>query len=100
MEPLNQALIRDLRGMARKGATAPQMLRTILERAAPEQPQAVVLIKYLREAFALTLRQASPVGGWMPDNSGELSDAQLNDLLLSEILNKRSTWDISETAAK
>src|SRR5260370_30510465 len=99
MQPLNQALIRDLHDMARRGATVPQMLRAVLDRTAPEPPPTIVLIKYLREAFGLTLRQASPAGGWMPDNAGELSDAQLNDLLMPEIMNNRSTWDVSEAAA-
>lgn len=96
MEPLNQALIHELRCMARNGATVPQMLRTVLARGAHEQPYTVVFIKYLRGAFGLTLRQASPIGGWMPDSSGELSDSQLNDLLMLEILNNRPTWDASE----
>jgi hypothetical protein len=99
MEPLNQSVLSDLRDMARRGSHVPPMLRVILERSAPAQPHTVTLIKYLRQAFALTLRQASPVGGWMPDNSGELNDAQLNDLLLPEIMNNRSKWDVSETAA-
>ena len=99
MELINQSLLRDLREMARRGSPVPPMLRLILERSAPAQPHTVALIRYLRQAFALNLRQASPVGGWMPDNSGELNDAQLNDLLLPEILNNRSKWDISETAS-
>jgi hypothetical protein len=54
----------------------------------------LLALKYLREAFALSLRQVGPLGGWSADGTGELSDSQLNALLQPEIEQTRAQWDI------
>jgi hypothetical protein len=48
--------------------------------------------KQMRAAFGLSLSEVSPIGGWAPDGTGELKDAQLDSFLVPAIESKRSTW--------
>jgi hypothetical protein len=41
----------------------------------------IQLIQCLRLAFGLSIVQASPVGGWLPDGNGEISHAKLDDFI-------------------
>lgn len=78
--------------MANNGDKPSQMLRTVVGRLAPQLVHKMTLIKYMREAFCLSLQQASPIAGWMADGSGELGDAQLNAFVMPEIANNRPVW--------
>ena len=69
------------------------MLRELLQVSAPGEAHKLDLIKDLREAFCLTLQQAKPVAGWTADGHGELSDKQLDDFLMPEILKNRPNWE-------
>ena len=93
MEELNPGIVGHLRVMAREGRPASGMLREVIASAVPTTLHKITLVKYLKEAFGLSLQQASPVAGWAPDGTGELSDAQLDELLMPEILNSRATWE-------
>ncbi len=96
MDELNPAVVHRLRDMARHGASVPQMLREILRSLAPERPHAVTVIKYIRDAFRLSLAQAKPIAGWFRDGTGDLQDAQLDELVMPEILKNRQKWDSLE----
>jgi hypothetical protein len=48
--------------------------------------------KQMRAAFGLSLTQVSPIGGWAPDGTGELKDAQLDSFLVPAIESTRSIW--------
>ncbi len=41
----------------------------------------IELVKCLRLAFGLSLAQASPVGGWLPDGSGEITHERLDQFI-------------------
>jgi hypothetical protein len=79
--------------MARASHTVPEMLREVSRNLGPETAHELTLAQYLREAFALTLAQVKPIGGWYPNGEGELSDPQLNDIIMPEIAKNRQQWD-------
>lgn len=93
MEQLNPVLVQQLRGMAKQGLTPSRMLREIVTELAPSVPHKLTLIKYLQEAFCLSLQEASPVAGWAPDATGELSDARLDEFVMPEIAKRRCEWE-------
>ena len=85
MQTLNPAIVAELRTMAQQGASASQLLRSLHQRLSPEESHKLTVIKYMRQAFGLSLQEASPIAGWAPDGSGELSDAQLDEFVTPEI---------------
>ena len=93
MTPINQGIVTKLTAMAREGNSPAQILHKLVELMPPGKVHKVTLINYMRAAFALTLEQASPIAGWAADNSGELKDSQLNELVAPDILSTRSQWD-------
>ena len=84
-----------LRSLARRGATASQVLRALKGRLAKE-PHKLVLLKYMRESFALTLQEASPIAGWSAAGNGDLSDAQIDDFVGPEMRRHQAEWDRGE----
>jgi hypothetical protein len=99
MEQLNPAILQRLRSMAHKGDTPSRMLREIIDRLTPTTPHKVTLIKYMREAFCLSLQQAAPIAGWAPDGLGELIDSQLDEFLMPEIAKNRPAWEPLDMAS-
>ena len=93
MKRLHSDLIERLRAMARDGETVPLMLQELARRLGPATPSVLTLAKYLRAAFGLSLLDVKPVGGWSPDGNGELSDAQVGEWIMPEIMKHRSEWD-------
>ena len=51
------------------------------------------LIGNIRAAFTLSLNEASCIGGWEADGSGELNDAKIDGFLSEAIDRHRSRWD-------
>jgi hypothetical protein len=47
----------------------------------------------MQAAFNLSLSQISPIGGWLPDGTGELKDSQLDGFLVPEIERTRNSWN-------
>lgn len=70
----------------------------MIQLSSPHEPHILDLIKDLREAFCLTFQQAKPIAGWSPDGSGELTDNQLDDFLMSEIVRNRNDWEKNKAA--
>jgi hypothetical protein len=93
MEELDPTIVAHLQALARGGATASQMLRYLFRKFAPEAPHKITLIKYMRKAFDLTLQEASPIAGWSADGTGDLSDAQVDELVVPEIRDHEQEWD-------
>lgn len=92
MEPLDPLLLDQLRQMARRGQTPSGMLHHLLCRLVAV-PDKITLVRYMREAFSLTLRQASSLFGWSPDQTGEIKDDQLDFLIHRAIQENRTRWD-------
>ncbi len=61
------------------------MLRELSQALGPTDGHKLVLIKYARKAFDLSLQQASPIAGWAADGTGELSDSRLDEILAPEV---------------
>jgi hypothetical protein len=85
-------LIERLRAMARSGATIADMLRDLIHRSASGALHPAEAIRYVREAFHLSLREASPIAGWFPPGEGEVSDGRLEELLAPAVGAHRSDW--------
>ncbi len=88
-----------LRDMARRGESAADILRALASHLGSEAHKLDV-IRHMREAFCLTLQQASPIAGWSADGKGTLQDLQLNALIIPEIRKNRPDWDTTEAAAR
>jgi hypothetical protein len=56
-------------------------------------PHELTLANHLRQAFGLTLVQVKAIAGWYPGGKGEVSDAQLHELIMPEIIKNRQEWD-------
>jgi hypothetical protein len=96
MDLLDQVTIERLRERYRHQARPSELLREIV-RLLPTQPyHKLDLLANIRAVFALSLGEASPIGGWAPDGSGELKDAQIDGSLIPAIEAKRSQWDIPQ----
>ena len=93
MDQLDPQLIDSIRQMARDGAAVSQMLRVIIHQLGPRMPDKITLVRYMREAFALSLRQANSLFGWAPDETGELEDGQIDCLVGRGIQENRNQWD-------
>ena len=93
MAELDETSVIHLRTMARDGATASEMLRSLICQFAPKELHQLTLIKYMRESFGLTLQEASPISGWSANGQGELSDSQLDAFLVPEIQAHQHEWD-------
>jgi hypothetical protein len=93
MEELDQAVVLYLRSLARKGASASQLLRALKSKLAPEGPHKLTLLKCMRESFGLTLPEASPIAGWSADGTGELADKDDDAFVGPEIRRRRPEWD-------
>jgi hypothetical protein len=99
MEPLNPEILQRLRTLARSGSTPSQIARELFRQVDSQPHPRLTALKYLREAFGLSLRQVSPVGGWSADGTGELTDAQLDALLQPAIEQTRAQWQVSNLSS-
>lgn len=95
MTPLNSAMIDNLRVQIRSGTPLSRALRPACDKL-----DKLVVIQHVRAAFALSLHQIGPLAGWSA-LQGELSDAQLDELLMPEIEENRAAWDgnVARTSA-
>jgi hypothetical protein len=89
---VSDSLVEELRCNASQGASVPDLLRLLHGRLGNEATYSTTLAKYFMAAFELPLRTVSPIGGWNPDSTGEISDARIQELIYPEILKKKSLW--------
>jgi hypothetical protein len=92
MANIDPAIVSELVSLARDGATAAQIMHTLVQRLPAADQHTMDLIKYMREAFGLSLAQAKPIAGWAPNGTGELNDSRLNELLIPDILGNKGRW--------
>lgn len=93
MDTTQPEIIERVRTMARGGSRPSNMLREIVAAVAPEQADQQLLVRYFTEAFRFTEGQAYTIFGWLPDGTGQLSDATLDHLLSRRIEQSRAEWD-------
>jgi hypothetical protein len=74
------------------------LLRLLHERLGCEAAYGTTLAKYFMAAFDLPLLTVSPIGGWAPNSTGEISDARIQELLYPEIMQKKQLWHDSGPA--
>jgi hypothetical protein len=70
-------IIESLRAMHARGSHSADMLRTLDSRGL----STIEMMDHFREAFGLDSYDASAIGGWFADGSGELDDDAINRLL-------------------
>jgi hypothetical protein len=92
MATLNPAILSELVSLARNGATPAQIMHRLVDRLPPADRHTVDLIRYMRQAFGLSLAQAKPIAGWAPNGTGELKDSRLNELLMPDIQANQGRW--------
>src|SRR5256885_5674297 len=96
MDLLDRDTIERLRDRYRHQGSPSDVLREII-RLLPSQPyHKLDLLANIRAVFGLSLGEASPIGGWSPDGSGELKDAQIDGFLVPAIEGKRHQWDFPQ----
>jgi hypothetical protein len=93
MNMLDGATLEQLRDRYRRHATPSELLREIMRLLGGERCHRLDLVANIRAVFALSLSEAKPIGGWEPDGTGELKDAQIDGFLTPAIENNRSLWD-------
>lgn len=93
MRILDAATLEQLRDRYRNQVSPSELLREITRLLGGEQYHPLDLVANLRAAFALGLADASPIGGWSPDGTGELKDAQIDGFLTPAIEKNRTLWD-------
>jgi hypothetical protein len=96
MTALDFNLVQRMRRMARDGL-APSLILRQLHSSLPECNRTKFsLIEYFKDAFCLALRDATPIGGWEAEGSGEISDKRLDELLMPAVIENRGKWDRKE----
>lgn len=99
MNILDPETLEALRAQYRDQATPSAILREIVRRlGGPGSCHKLDLLANVRAVFGLSLAEASPVGGWAADGTGELKDAQIDGFLTPAIENHRSDWDLPHAA--
>jgi hypothetical protein len=96
MKEISEALVQELRRKASEGASVPDLLRLLHDRLGNEAAYSTTLAKYFMSAFDLPFRAVSPIGGWAPDSSGEISDSRIQELIYPEIMRKKPLWILQE----
>jgi pimeloyl-ACP methyl ester carboxylesterase len=90
-----EPLVLELRARARHGENITTSLRWLHDQAGSEL-RTLDLIRIVRQAFGLTIRDAKPIAGWSPKGDSELNDEALNALVQPRIEACRAHWDSAE----
>ena len=92
---LNSSDVTTLREMAENGKAPSAIVRKVIEFLPEDEPGTVEIIMAMRHAFCMELHEASPIGGWRSDNSGEIPDVRLDEFLTDAIEAHRAEWSKS-----
>lgn len=87
-DQVNEAVIREMRQLASKGATVPQLVRTAQSRLGYKEDAALPILWYFMAAFYLPLPVVLPLREWFAQHNDEAIDA----LLLPEIARTQAEW--------
>jgi hypothetical protein len=82
-----------LREMAFQGKKPSEMLRMIISRHPEDRLTRDVFARYFREAFCFLEGGDGPLWGWLPDGTGELKDADIDDLMTRRIEKHKPVWE-------
>lgn len=93
MNMLDPPIVELLRDRYRNQATPSEVLREIVRLLGAERCHKLDLLANIRAVFGLSLAEAKPIGGWSPDGTGELKDAQIDRFLIPAIEKNRTHWD-------
>ena len=93
MDFIDPKIVLRLRTLAQEGRTVPELLRDIPTRLNLTKIHVLLLLKYMQEAFDLSLLEVKPIGGWSLEGDGELSDDRLNELIMPAIDANRANWE-------
>jgi hypothetical protein len=91
-ESFDPVVIHTLRKMADEHRSIAEMVRAILPGRPSTAEGTFEVVRYFREAFALTLPQAKPIADWLVHGGGEQSD--LHDLVWPYIESNQASWDV------
>ena len=97
MESLELDLSHTLRAFAREGMPPSQMLREVVQRVGQDRADRQFLVRLISSAFQFVEGEGYVVFGWFPDETGELSDRQLDYHLSKRIQAARSRWDVAQS---
>src|SRR5260370_12208756 len=92
MKGVSESLVEEVRRNASQGASVPDLLRLLHGRLGHEATYGTTLTKYFMAAFELPLRTVSPIGGWAPDSTGEISDVRIQELIYPEMMRTKPLW--------
>jgi hypothetical protein len=93
MEYIDPAIVNRIRLLVQEGRTVPELLRDISTRLSLAKLHPLLLAKYMREAFGLSLIDVKAIGGWSLEGDGELSDDRLNELMMPAIVSNKVKWE-------
>ena len=85
--------VNELRELYEQSGSAAAVLRVI---AGSNPEQLLEWAKQMRNAFCLSLPDVKTIGGWSPDGTGELKDAQIDGFLIPAIEKNRDLWDVPQ----
>jgi hypothetical protein len=86
-------VIQILRSMAQNRSMPSEMLQELIAAHPSEPLTRNVFYEYFTEAFCFSEGEASPLYGWLPDGTGELTDGDIDELMTKRIQANRSAWE-------
>ena len=91
-QAMDENLIMQLRAMVQRDQSLSRALKRLYEGLSPHERRKITLIDYAREAFCLSLHEASPIAGWDARGAAEISDEHLDELVVPAIMSHRDEW--------
>lgn len=85
---LNEEIVEEMRRLARKGQTVPELVRTIQMRLGYPEEAVLPILWYFTAAFSLPLPVVLPLREWFTQRN----DDEMNALLLPEITRTQAKW--------
>lgn len=92
---VNEDLVREMRQLASKGATVPQLVWAIQMKLGYKEDAALPILWYFTAAFCLPLPAVLPLREWFVQHD----DAAINALLLPEIARTQAKWYPASSAS-
>lgn len=85
-------IVLEMRNRFRAGASLVSILSWLHSQIPVEQGIHMTMVRCMRDAFFLSLAEASPICGWEPNGAGELSDEGLTALVEPAIESHCGQW--------
>jgi hypothetical protein len=89
---MDAKLVAQLRAMVQRDQSLSHALKRLFQELSLSERGKITLINYAREAFRLTLHEASPIAGWDTTGTGEISDEHLDELVVPAIMSHLEEW--------